>query len=135
MARTVVITDDITGEQGAEPVEFSWGGRNLSIDLTEDSRKKFEAAIQPYLDKAQPRMAPTDQERREVAKPKPRQRTRSIDYSSPEHAGSLHRGRVTEAEAAYVREHFDEVNARLSSEGSRTLDRSDPKTKERYGLK
>jgi hypothetical protein len=57
-----------------------------------------------------------------------------IDYSSPEYAGNPHRGRVTEAEAAYVRDHFDEVNKRLSSEGLRLLDPADEKTKQRYGL-
>jgi hypothetical protein len=33
-----------------------------------------------------------------------------------------------------VREHFDEVNKRLSAEGLRVLDPSDPKVKDRYGL-
>jgi len=57
-----------------------------------------------------------------------------IDYSSPEHAGSKHRGRVTEAEAAYVRDNFDAVNKRLSAEGQDMLDPSDPKTMKRYSL-
>ena len=57
-----------------------------------------------------------------------------IDYTSPEHAGSLHRGRVTEAEAAYVREHLDAVNARLAADGERVIDPADPKEKARYGF-
>jgi hypothetical protein len=57
-----------------------------------------------------------------------------VDYSSPEHAGEPHRGRITEAEKSYVREHLDEVNKRLSGKGMRTIDASDPTMRERYGL-
>jgi hypothetical protein len=57
-----------------------------------------------------------------------------LDYSQPQLAGNPHRGRVSPEEAAYVREHFDEANARLSREGRRMLDPADPKIKHRYGL-
>jgi hypothetical protein len=57
-----------------------------------------------------------------------------VDYSSPEHAGEPHRGRITEAEKAYVREHLDEVNKRLRGKGMRTIDPADPTMRERYGL-
>jgi hypothetical protein len=133
MARTVVITDDLDGSSPAEEVTFAWDGVTWAIDLSEGNRQKLEAALQPYLDKAHPASiaqaktaeAPKRQRRRAEGRP---------DYSSPGYAGNPHRGRVTEAEAAYVREHFDEVNARLSSEGLRTLDPAEPKVKERYGL-
>jgi len=57
-----------------------------------------------------------------------------VDYSSPEHAGEPHRGRITEAEKAYVREHLDEINKRLRGKGMRTIDPADPTMRERYGL-
>jgi hypothetical protein len=57
-----------------------------------------------------------------------------VDYTSPEHAGRLHRGRVTEAEAAYVRDNLDAVNARLAADGERVIDPTDPKERARYGL-
>jgi hypothetical protein len=57
-----------------------------------------------------------------------------VDYASPEHAGEPHRGRITEAEKAYVREHLDEVNRRLRGKGMRTIDPADPTMRERYGL-
>jgi hypothetical protein len=57
-----------------------------------------------------------------------------VDYSSPEHAGEPHRGRITEAEKAYVREHMKEVNKRLRGKGLRAIDASDPTMRERYGL-
>jgi hypothetical protein len=63
--------------------------------------------------------------------PQTRRRER-IDYASPEHAGEPHRGTVSEAEAAYVRENLDEVNARLDREGYRTIDPNDPEIAARY---
>jgi hypothetical protein len=45
-----------------------------------------------------------------------------IDYSSPEYAGTPHRGRVSPEEAAYVRANLDAVNARLAAAGMRTID-------------
>ena len=59
---------------------------------------------------------------------------RSLAPWSPEHAGEPHRGRITEAEQAYVREHLDEVNKRLRGKGMRTIDPADPTMWERYGL-
>jgi hypothetical protein len=133
VAREVVYTDDLDGTHGAEPVQFGWDGITWEIDLAEASRKKLEEALRPFLDKAHPAA---------VAAPKAATATRTaapakaerIDYSSPEHAGSKHRGRVTEAEAAYVRDNFDTVNKRLSAEGQEILDPSDEKTIKRYGL-
>jgi len=56
------------------------------------------------------------------------------DYTSPDHAGSVHRGRVTEAEAEYVRANLDAVNARLAAAGERVIDPADAKERARYGL-
>jgi hypothetical protein len=48
--------------------------------------------------------------------------------------GMPHRGRVSPEEAAYVREHLDEVQQLRSERGVPLLDPADPRTKERYGL-
>jgi len=56
------------------------------------------------------------------------------DYTSPEHAGEPHRGRITDEEKAYVQTHLDEVNARLADKGMRKIDPNDPDMAERYGL-
>jgi hypothetical protein len=48
--------------------------------------------------------------------------------------GLPHRGRVSPEEAAYVREHFDEVQKLRAERGVSLLDPADPRTKERYGL-
>lgn len=58
-----------------------------------------------------------------------------VDYSSPSHAGNPHRGQTTEGEREFVRDHLDEVNARLAREGLRTIDPYDPAMVKRYGLR
>jgi hypothetical protein len=56
------------------------------------------------------------------------------NYGSLDHAGEPHRGRITEAEKQIVRENLDDVNRRLSQQGMRTIDPSDPDMQKRYGL-
>jgi hypothetical protein len=48
--------------------------------------------------------------------------------------GLPHRGRTSPEEAAYVREHLDEVQQLRAARGVPLLDPADPRTKERYGL-
>jgi hypothetical protein len=48
--------------------------------------------------------------------------------------GLPHRGRISPEEAAWVREHLDEVQQLRSARGLPLLDPADPRTKERYGL-
>ena len=62
------------------------------------------------------------------------QRRQRRDFTSPEHAGEPHRGRITDAEKAYVQNNLDEVNRRLRDKGMREIDPSDPEMAERYGL-
>jgi hypothetical protein len=57
-----------------------------------------------------------------------------VDYSSPEHAGEPHRGRITDEEKKYVRENLEEVNARLREKGMREIDPSDLQMAGRYDL-
>lgn len=57
-----------------------------------------------------------------------------VDYTSPEHAGILHRGRVTEREAAWVREHLEQANANRRRAGQPEIDPDDPKERQRYGF-
>ena len=57
-----------------------------------------------------------------------------MNYASIEHAGTPHRGRVTEAEAEMVRNNLDEVNERLVRDGYPSIDPNDEKAKKRYGF-
>jgi hypothetical protein len=56
------------------------------------------------------------------------------DFSTLEHAGAPHKGKVGEGEAKLVRENLDSVNERLTSQGLRTIDPADPDHAERYGF-
>jgi hypothetical protein len=128
VARTEVITDDLDGTHGAEPVQFGWDGVTWEIDLAEANRKKLEEALRPFLDKAHP--AKVAQARTEGARTRqPRSAAKkSVEWGLP------HRGRVSPEEAAYVREHLDEVQKLRSERGIPLIDPADPKAKERYGL-
>jgi hypothetical protein len=57
-----------------------------------------------------------------------------LDYTSLEHAGKPHKGKVTDAEKELVRDHLDEINERLVGQGIRTISLTDPDHVERYGL-
>jgi hypothetical protein len=96
VARTEVITDDLDGTHGAEPVQFGWDGVTWEIDLAEGNRKKLEEALRPFLDKANP--AKVAQARTEGARTRqPRSAVKkSVKWGLP------HRGRVSPEEAAYV---------------------------------
>jgi len=57
-----------------------------------------------------------------------------VDYATLEHAGKPHKGKVTDTEKQLVRDHLDEINARLAGQGIRTISLTDPDHVERYGL-
>ena len=52
MARQEIITDDLTGEAGAEALTIAIGDRNWTIDLASSSRAKLEKTLAPFLAKA-----------------------------------------------------------------------------------
>jgi hypothetical protein len=56
------------------------------------------------------------------------------NYATLENAGKPHKGKITDAEQQLVREHFDEINERLASQGLRTISLADASHVERYGL-
>jgi hypothetical protein len=57
-----------------------------------------------------------------------------MNYSSIEHAGRPHCGKVTDDEKRLVREHLDDVNERLAAAGLREISLDDPEHVERYDL-
>jgi hypothetical protein len=57
-----------------------------------------------------------------------------LDYSTLEHAGKPHRGKVTEAEKEIVLNNLPAINERLRHEGIRVIDLSDAEHVARYGL-
>jgi Lsr2 len=129
MARTEVITDDLDGSHDAQPVQFGWDGVTWEIDLAEKNRKRLEDALKPFLDKAHPANIAQARSTQQTGR-----RTRQAGAKRTVEYGLPHRGRVSPEEAAYVREHFDEIQKLRSDRGIPMLDPADPKTKERYGL-
>jgi hypothetical protein len=61
-------------------------------------------------------------------------RRSKVDYTTLEHAGEPHRGRITETEKRLVRENLDEINQRLRAKGMRQIDPTEEAMKDRYGL-
>jgi hypothetical protein len=57
-----------------------------------------------------------------------------VDYSTLEHAGKPHKGKVTDTEKQLVQDHLGEINERLVRQGLRTISLADPEHVERYGL-
>jgi hypothetical protein len=69
----------------------------------------------------------------------PRRRGRRTRHGQARGRGKVewglpHRGRISPEEAAWVREHLDEVQQLRAERGVSLLDPADPRTKERYGL-
>lgn len=56
------------------------------------------------------------------------------DFSSLDHAGAPHKGKVSLAEAQLVRENLPAINERLAAQGQRPIDPADPELAKRYGL-
>ena len=61
-------------------------------------------------------------------------RRSKVDYTTLDHAGEPHRGRITETEKRLVRENLDEVNRRLRAKDMREIDPAEEAMKDRYGL-
>jgi hypothetical protein len=89
-----------------------------------------ESALQQALENQQAERRQQTGGRKRQATPK----TERVNWASPERAGEPQRGTVSEGEAEYVREHLEEVNARLSSQGRRLIDPTDEQMARRYGF-
>lgn len=61
-------------------------------------------------------------------------RRSKVDYTTLDHAGEPHRGRITETEKRLVRDNLDEVNRRLRAKGMREIDPAEEAMQDRYGL-
>jgi hypothetical protein len=57
-----------------------------------------------------------------------------MDYTTLEHAGKPHKGKITDTEKQLVHDHLDEINDRLAEQGLRTISLTEPEHVERYGL-
>lgn len=135
MAQKVTFVDDLDQSEGAETIRFAYKGQAYEIDLGEKNRDKLEKALKPFIDAArapggnEPSRAP-----RTPRTVRPATSSDKVDYTTLDHAGEVHRGRVTETEAQLVRDNLERVNMRLANEGRPKIDPSDPVMKKRYGF-
>lgn len=106
-------------------------GEFNALASIQDMQQVLEAALRNQQEEQSRKRGGRRQGGRRGSRGQQKERT---DYASAEHAGEPHRGRVTEAERAYVSEHLEEVNKRLRSQGMREIDQNDPEMVERYGL-
>jgi hypothetical protein len=96
-----------------------------SVDVDEVLRgARLGGAAEPSKRRGRPRGAAAA----------PKRAGAKLDYSSPELAGQLHRGRLTEAEAAWVRDNRDLASKNRVAQGHPPIDWSAPKERQRYGL-
>lgn len=57
-----------------------------------------------------------------------------INYNEPDNAGLPHKGKIGEAEAAFVRDNLELVNSRRATAGHAPIDPSNPEHAKRYGF-
>lgn len=57
-----------------------------------------------------------------------------LDYTTREHAGKPHKGKITDTEKQLVQDNLDEINERLTAQGLRTISLTDADHVERYDL-
>jgi hypothetical protein len=129
----ITITDDLDGSVDAETIRFAFQGQPFEIDLAAKNLEKLQRALQPYINAAR-----TPGSQRSATRAR---RSRSAggaaaktDYTDTNHFGQLHRGRVTEEEAALVRSNLAQANKNRAASNQPEIDPKDPKEKSRYGL-
>ena len=115
-------------ESGGAPRSFVMSLEDFNALSQEDMRDVLNNALAAQAEQEEQRRG--RRRRRQVAG----ERRQRIDYTSPEHAGMQHRGRITDAEKEYVRNNLDEVNQRRERAGHDPIDPTDPKMAEKYGL-
>lgn len=116
-ALDVAVVEIHDGPEGSEP-------RRIVLTASEFDELATDTPMAQLLRTAE-RVRPPKAPRRGNDRP---------DYSTVEHAGKPHRGKVTDEEARLVREHLDEINKRLADEGVRQIDPADAELAARYGF-
>jgi hypothetical protein len=113
-----------------QPGERSGQRAVLSVDRFNQlaTGGDMQAILTNAVGAQQPQRAQRPRRRGRTARDGQAPGKRKVEWGLP------HRGRISPEEAAYVREHLDEVQQLRAERGVPLLDPADPKTKERYGL-
>lgn len=128
--RVAVVELHLPGEE--EP-------RRITVDLERFDTLATDTAMSELLITARParrpaRSASATSSRGSRASGSAAPAAGKVNYSTLEHAGEPHKGKITETEKQLVREHFEEINDRLAGQGLRTISLADPDHVDRYGL-
>lgn len=131
MAQRVMLIDDMDQSEGAETVTFALNGKGYELDLSAKNRVKLDKALEPFIKVARASTSAPRTQRRSTGGGGGGER---INYATPERYGQLHRGRVTEEEAAMVRDNLMGASQNREAQGHPPIDFNDPKEIKRYGL-
>jgi hypothetical protein len=101
----------------------------VTMEIEEFNKLAGDADMVDVIRQAQPAYPPRKQTRPAAASA-----IDKLDYSSLEHAGKPHRGKVTDAEKEAVRTNLPLINERLKNDGIRTIDPDNPEHVARYDL-
>lgn len=96
------------------------------------------APVEAVLANAEP-VAPSKNNRRSQSNERRSHNQRTdggplVNYNDPDNAGLPHKGRIGEAEAAFVRENLELVNQRRTAAGHALIDPSNAEHAKRYGF-
>jgi hypothetical protein len=113
-----------------QPGERSGQRAFLSVDRFNKlaSSGDMNTVLMNAMAEQQPRRAPQQRRRGRGTRDGQVTAKRQVEWGLP------HRGRISPEEAAYVREHLDEVQQLRAARAMPLIDPADPRTKERYGL-
>jgi hypothetical protein len=117
--------------------------QRLVLELDEFD-KLFRTNVDDVLHNAEPHGLRRSQGAVQQEEPRRRGRPRGsgsatpkadkVDYKTPENAGLIHRGRITEEEKAIVQANFDQANANRRREGQPEISLGSAKDVAKYGL-
>lgn len=113
----------VVHEQGHAP-------RRVVLDLGAFNETFKNVDMEGVLSNARPVRETTPAKRGR----KPASAAPKVSYTDPEHFGQLHRGRITEEEAALVRSNLEQANANRAKAGQPPIDPNDEREKARYGF-
>jgi hypothetical protein len=119
-----------------QPGDSSGQRATLTVDQFNKlgSAKDMKAILTRALEEQRQPSAQDAPSRRRARRAGPGPSRGKTNYTTLEHAGEPHRGRITEAEKELVRNNLDKINKRLRESGQREINPNDPTMKERYGL-
>jgi hypothetical protein len=123
-------TDQYVSIEVIQPGERSGQRAFLSVDRFNQlaATGDMNAILMNAVAEQQPQRPPRPGRRGRGSRIGQARGKRQVEWGLP------HRGRISPEEAAYVREHLDEVQQLRAARGVPLLDPADPRTKERYGL-